>query len=301
MDSKHDHISVCICTYKRPKLLENLLNKLQDQQTDGLFTYSAVVVDNDCNQSAKSTSESLKKSSKIYIDYYVEPEQNIALARNKAVRNAKGDFIAFIDDDEHPASNWLLNLYKAYYKFNADGGLGPIKPHFEIEPPQWIIQGKLCDRDSFPTGTIIQNPKFTRTGNVLLSRKVFLEEEIPFDPRFGKTGGEDVDFFNRMIQKGKVFVWCDEAYVYEIVPPERLKRSYFMKRALLRGLVNSTKVPFISFDLLKSVVAFILYTPALLVLLFRHDLFMKYLVKDCDHIGKLLGKCGVKIIKERIF
>lgn len=103
-----------------------------------------------------------------------------------------------------------------------------------------------------------------------------------------------------MIQKGKIFVWCDEACVYEIVPAERLKRSYFLKRALLRGLVNSTKVPFMSFDILKSVIAFILYTPALIALLFRHDLFMKYLVKDCDHIGKLLGKCGVKIIKERI-
>ena len=48
-----DHISVCICTYKRPKLLVRLLRKLQKQQTANLFTYSIVIVDNDFNQSAK--------------------------------------------------------------------------------------------------------------------------------------------------------------------------------------------------------------------------------------------------------
>lgn len=41
------HISVCICTFKRPSLLLRLLKELAGQETQGLFTYSIVVVDND--------------------------------------------------------------------------------------------------------------------------------------------------------------------------------------------------------------------------------------------------------------
>lgn len=302
MSSPLDHISVCICTYKRPKLLGHLLDKLQHQKTDQLFEYSIVLVDNDLNQSAKTVFESFKRRTKIDINYHVEPEQNIALARNKAVLNAKGDFLAFIDDDEFPNEDWLLNLYKTYRQFHVNGVLGPVKPYFETEPPQWIIKGKLCDRESFPTGTIIQNQKYTRTGNVLLGRKMFDDKESLFNPLFGKTGGEDVDFFKRMIQNGNVFVWCNEACVNEIVPPERFKRSYFLKKALLRGIANSKKVSFFSFDVFKSIVAFILYTPTFMAfLLIRHDLFMKYLIKDCDHIGKLLAICGLDVVKERTF
>ena len=44
------HICVCICTFKRPHLLEGLLSRLQTQRTAGLFTYSVLVVDNDYQQ-----------------------------------------------------------------------------------------------------------------------------------------------------------------------------------------------------------------------------------------------------------
>src|SRR3989304_3513647 len=40
------HISVCICTYKRPKWLDHLLKKLQEQETSELFTYSIILIDN---------------------------------------------------------------------------------------------------------------------------------------------------------------------------------------------------------------------------------------------------------------
>ena len=48
-----DHISVCICTYKRPTLLVELIGKIKDQITDNKFSISIVVVDNDGKQSAK--------------------------------------------------------------------------------------------------------------------------------------------------------------------------------------------------------------------------------------------------------
>jgi len=282
--------------------LAELLNKLQDQVTNSLFSYSVTVVDNDHAESAKSVVESFSQQSSLSVKYYAEPEQNIALARNKAVETAKGNFIAFIDDDEFPVKEWLLNLYKTCIQFNADGVLGPVEPYFKIKPPKWIIKGKLLERTSFKTGTRITNSRDTRTGNVLLSRRIFRDDVRPFDRKFGRTGGEDTDFFRRAVGRGDVLIWCNEACVYETIPIERFKRLYFLKRALLRGVANARFESSLSLNTLKSLAAFFAYTAALpFCLLLGHHLFMKYLIKDCDHIGKLLAHCGMKVMEERTF
>ena len=102
MTNEPKHISVCVCTYKRPQFLRRLLNELGDQDTHDRFTFSIVVADNDHLQSAKAVVLGFAAASTIPITYCVEHRQNIALARNKAIENATGDFIAFIDDDEFP-------------------------------------------------------------------------------------------------------------------------------------------------------------------------------------------------------
>src|SRR4030042_2272220 len=234
MQQKH-HICICICTFKRPKLLKRLLAKLEAQNTDDLFDYSTVIVDNDRAGSAKKTVESYAQRSKIIINYLVQPEQNIALTRNKAVENAKGDFLAFIDDDELPFEDWLLEFYKAIHKYQVDGILGPVLPDFEKTPPNWVLKGKFFDRPTHPTGQVL-DWRDTRTGNARLKRDLFNKETQWFDPIFG-SGGEDRDFFRRKIEAGHIFIWCNEAPVFENVPPERWKRKVMIKRALLRGKV----------------------------------------------------------------
>src|SRR5882757_8144833 len=74
------HISVCVCTFKRPALLADLLQGLLNQTTDGTFTYSIVLVDNDRHESGRPTVERFQVARPEAIDYFVEPEQSIALA-----------------------------------------------------------------------------------------------------------------------------------------------------------------------------------------------------------------------------
>src|SRR6516165_2092579 len=106
------HISVCICTYKRHALLERLLRDVVKQETEGEFGYSIVVADNDRDESASWVTHRVALTSPVAIRYCVEPRQNIAMARNMALANASGDFIAFLDDDELPPRDWLLSLYR---------------------------------------------------------------------------------------------------------------------------------------------------------------------------------------------
>jgi len=296
--SQQPHVSVCICTFKRLALLERLLENLQKQRTDGLFTYSAVVADNDPAQSAQQLVAELAATSAVPLKYCSESQPNIALARNKAVQYAEGDFIAFIDDDEFPTEDWLWNLFKTCTEFGVDGVLGPVKPSFESEPPQWVKRGKFFDRPTFETGYKV-NWDEARTGNVLFKRKILNSVEVPFRSEFA-TAGEDVDFFRRMIEKGHTFIWCNEAVAYEVVPASRCTRSYLLKRALLRGS-NFNKHPTDRFkNATKSIIAVPCYTVALPFLaLFGEHLFMKYLIKLLDHGSRLLAYVGLSAMTRR--
>src|SRR5712664_254520 len=152
MSPEKPHISVCICTYKRPQFLKRLLQGLAKQDTGGLFTYSTVVADNDHALSAEPVVREFTATSDIRVTYCVEPRQNIALARNKAVENAEGDLVAFIDDDEFPATDWLLHLFNARLNYGVDGVLGPVKPYYECPPPDWVKKGGFFERPCYATG-----------------------------------------------------------------------------------------------------------------------------------------------------
>jgi len=103
-----------------------------------------------------------------------------------------------------------------------------------------------------------------------------------------------------MIDRGCRFIWCNEAPVFEVVPPGRWKVKFLLKRALMRGK-NSVKHGTGGFKgIIKTVSAIIIYTTLLPVFFIagRH-LFMLYLVKDFDHIGRLLALMNINVIGDQ--
>lgn len=298
MSDRPQHVTVCVCTFQRPALLKRLLEELVRQETGGSFTYSVVVADNDEKQSARQLVLEFDARAPIRALYCSEPEQNIARARNKALENATGDYIAFIDDDEFPATTWLVNLLETCHLYHADGVLGPVKAHFEKPPPKWATKGRFFERPMHKTGHQV-SLKEARTGNVLLDRRMLEGVKEVFDPQFG-TGGEDVDFFTRMMAQGRVFLWCNEAPVFETVPPARCTRGYLLRRALLRGR-NSIGSPVgRAGKIARSLLAAPLYALVLpLLLLAGQHVFLKYLIKFTDHAGRLLAFVGLNPARER--
>jgi succinoglycan biosynthesis protein ExoM len=292
-------VSVCVCTMKRPELLRRTLASLENQETRKSFSYAVVVADNDATRSAEPTVAEFAASVPFPVTYCVEPKQNIALARNQAIAHATGEFIAFIDDDEFVAKDWLLNLFNTCQSLAVDGVLGPVKPHFDQEPPQWVKRGGFFDRPDHPTGYAILW-KNGRTGNVLFRRSVLKKIGEPFRKHF-QTAGEDVDFFRRVIEEqGHRFVWCTEAIAWEVVPASRCTRSYLLRRALLRGS-NFSKHPTHRFRTgLASMIAVPCYAVALpLLLLFGEHVFLKYLIKLLDHLSRLFAYLGISLITQR--
>jgi len=236
-----DRISVCICTFKRPVMLARLFERLDDQVDGSGFVFDVVVVDNDLSRSAEQTVANAKRNCRVSIIYDCEPRQNISLARNRAIRNATGNLIAFIDDDEAPVPDWLARLHFTLRECNADGVLGPVVPEFPPGAPRWLESLRSFQRRRLSTGTPIASED-ARTGNLLIRRSIFVDENEWFDAAFGRTGGEDSDFFGRQSRQRRVFVWCDEAPVYETVPPERWRVSYHVKRYLRSGTLDGERM-----------------------------------------------------------
>ncbi len=290
------HISVCVCTYKRPLLLKRLLTELCRQNTGGQFTFSVVVADNDQARSAEAVIGEMRSTCTTPIKYCFEPRQNIALARNKVVENATGEFVAFIDDDEFPAPEWLLTLFRTCKQYKVDGVLGPVKRHFDQAPPAWMRKSRFYDRRVNPTGMQVEWHE-ARTGNVLLKRQMLLGDAPPFRPEF--RAGEDQDFFRRKIEEGHIFIWSAEAEAFETVPPARWKRMYLLKKGLLRGATAALQPSCGIASITKSMIAIPLYAVALpFALLVGHHRFMEILVKLSDHAGKLLAVMGINPIRE---
>ena len=273
------------------------------QETAEIFSFEVIVVDNDKSRSAESVVKEIADKSNVHISYDCEPDQNIALARNRCLRNSSGTFIAFMDDDEAPDSKWLLNLLSTRDKFGGDGVLGPVRPIYTKGTPEWLRKSRLCERPSHKTGTVLNWPQ-TRTGNVLFKRSILDGVEVPFAPDRGRTGGEDIDFFRRMMAKNCKFVWCEEAPVYELIEPQRLRRAFYLNKALRMGGLTGELYRRAGLERWKciwrsgySATFYILV--AFIGLLLGQHIFMKGAVKLTYHFSRIGGCFGFVPVRER--
>ena len=199
MKSDSKHISVCICTFRRAAMLKRLLVELARQDTGGQFTYSIVVVDNDDQQSARPVVADLPLHTLSRRSTAMNRGKTSRLPATKRWNTPRGDFIAFIDDDEFPVPEWLRMMLKTCKEYDVAGVLGPVRPHFDESPPRWIIERPILRTARASHGSADEVDVNSRTGNVLFRRRILDGLPQPFRPEFG-NGGEDKDFFMRMTQ-----------------------------------------------------------------------------------------------------
>ena len=226
-------ISVCMCTYKRPTL-EKTLKSLCEQEVPDGCTLEVVVVDNDIEESGRAICEASNNvTDSITIRYFVNAERNLASVRNSSMENAEGELLAFIDDDEWAEPDWIMSLYSALNLYDADAVFGKVNVIYPDSSPDWIADGDMFGKDSHATGAVL---KKGATSNALLKASwVKAEDGYRFDPIFGKSGGEDTDFFHRIASAGGKLVFDNAAVVSETVEPHRLNLEYLKKQNIRIG------------------------------------------------------------------
>ena len=234
-DYKTDNVNVSIVlsTYYRNDALEQAISSCLEQQAGEDRLFEIVVVDNSPDRNAEPVIDAIDADG-IPLRYFHEPRPGISHARNRCIAEAKGDFIAMIDDDEVAAPDWLLNLMRTQEAFDADVVFGPVHPRFDAAPPE--DEGFLT---AFYTYTLPlktgSKVGVRATNNALVRRSAIKNLEEPFDTTLGLTGGEDTLFFSKLKADGAQFIWSAEAIVKETIPADRLDRSKIWHRAFQRG------------------------------------------------------------------
>jgi len=235
-------LSVIVCTYRRERLLGACLDGLAVQETAGLSGVEVVVVDNCPAGSARPAVDAPRPVAPgLRLRYVNEPRTNVAHARNTGLGLARGDFIAFIDDDNRPPPDWARTIVGAALARDAAIVLAPIVPLIEDGSAAQAL-GRWFRRDvaALADGTVAWRGDGyipgSRTCNVLVRRDVALSCGVaPFDPVFGRSGGEDIDYFIRIGRGRPRVVACPEALIHEVIPADRATPAHVLRREYQGG------------------------------------------------------------------
>lgn len=234
-------ITIAVCTRNRPVEVEKCLRSLINQETKS--SYEIVCVENDGEQKSKPVIEALipvAHQKGIDLRYYCQPVQNIGLTRNLCIAKSRGtDFIAFIDDDEWTAEDWLEQLVEVQKTTQADVVAGTVHQVFPDAFPLYMRQCKMYQLEVFDKAYC--EIEGVDANTTLYKRDLFDLREVPFDPDFGLTGGGDKEFAFFIRNHGRKAVKTSLAKVYEYQPMSRARWWYQWDRSF-RGTVNLYRV-----------------------------------------------------------
>jgi len=207
-------ISVIVCTYNRSDSLKKTLWSLANMSIPADLIWELVVVDNNSYDNTKEVIECFIETSGLPVRYVFERKQGHSYARNRGVREAKSDIIAFTDDDCIADKYWVSHIVD---EFLSDPSLsvlgGRVELYNQEDRPITIITHKERMHIMF-----YQQIFSHMVGcNMAFVRRVF-DESGYFDTRFGAGTKipcvEDWDFIYRSYKNGYKTVYSPNVLIY---------------------------------------------------------------------------------------
>jgi succinoglycan biosynthesis protein ExoM len=236
------HVCLCVPTYRRPNGLRKLLTHIEQLTYPGRL--EVIVVDNDAEAGAGAAIvEEVSRTFRFPLTCIVERRRGHTYAYNRAFVTAcratpAPDYVAVLDDDEYPDSNWLTEMVRVALQYDVDIVGGPVFPVFDA-PEHWLAKSNLYAPTRYATGPVSM---IYGTGSMLIWRSTlqqYLDE--PFQHDYAFTGGGDEEFFYRCRRDGRSFAWADEAHAFETTPRSRTTVGYVLRRRFRKG-TGATRV-----------------------------------------------------------
>ena len=224
-------VDVGVCTFRRESVARTLAS-LGAQKLPSDIRLRVIVADNEPLPAAEGRVRAAAFAAKLDLAYVHAPAHNISIARNAVLDALDADYLAFIDDDQEAAPDWIAALTKAIETQDCAAVLGPVTALYPPETPGWIAKG---DFHSF--GPVRVHGRILKgySCNVLIRTEAIRRCGLRFDPALGRVGGEDDDFFYQLTDCGGIIGEAAEARVYEAVPPSRATLGWLLKRAFRSG------------------------------------------------------------------
>ncbi|MGP8321882.1 MAG: glycosyltransferase family 2 protein [Methanosarcinaceae archaeon] len=230
-------ISVVICTYNRLDIFVDALKSICNQTLDASF-YEVIVVD---NNSSDNTAHVAKDFCERFsnVSYCLESKQGLSHARNRGWREAKGEYVAYIDDDCKVPEQWLTVAKDIIERFSPGVFGGPAYAFYNAPKPYWF-KDSYGAHEPFKDARILKNKECIEIfGMNMCFRRALLGTIGGFDIRLGMCGEKIayceetaliLHIFNTM--PDELIYYDPKLYVYHLVQEERmtvrwLVRSWF--------------------------------------------------------------------------
>jgi succinoglycan biosynthesis protein ExoM len=228
-----NRITVAICCYNAGHYLKGLLNALVCQNCQ--IPFEILIIDN--NSTDNTHTFITQYSSSIKIRYINETNQGIPYARNRAIEESiNSKYLAFIDADEIPSSNWLQSTVNILEDNTVDCVGGKITIRLAYRPA-WLkdilmpFYGEV-NHSNF-SFTIADNTTPIWSGNIAYNMRVF-RNGLRFDTRYnrkgkGVGGGEDHIMFNHLLENRYNLKYEPLMEIYHLIPKEKVSPIYFFR------------------------------------------------------------------------
>ncbi|WP_242091602.1 glycosyltransferase family 2 protein [Aestuariivivens sediminicola] len=172
-------VTVIIPTLNRYEYLKDALRDLEVQDYNN---FEVIVIDQ-----SDEYQDSFYSHFKLDLKVERQEEKALWLARNTAIKMAKGNYLLFFDDDSRVGSDWISNHLKCLDFFKADISFGVSLSEVGAEVPAHYSFFRVSDQ--------------LDTGNALIKKEVF-EVIGLFDRQFEKQRMGDGEFGLRAYLKG---------------------------------------------------------------------------------------------------
>ena len=238
-------ITVAIPTYNGAQRLPLILERLKTQTGVEGIRWEVIVCDNnslDSTADVVRTYQAQWDSDICPLRYGFAAEQGAAHARQHAVELAKGSLVAFLDDDNLPATDWVQQAYQFGQRYPKAGAFGSqIHGKFEGPVPQ-DFQKMACylaiiERGDRPHQYDPKNKILPPGAGLVVRRQAWLDS-VPqrlFLNNKGKAAGlasEDLEAVLH-VQRAGWEIWYNADMVVEhLIPNSRLQVDYL--KTLLR-------------------------------------------------------------------
>lgn len=237
------NISAIICTINRAAYLIKALTSLVEQTIDREL-YEIVVVDNgSCDETAAIVSDFISKYTNIV--YLYEPVTGLSKARNTGAEAARGQYLAFLDDDAVASPSWLANILKVFSQRGSMAGCvgGQIDLIWERPRPQWLENGLtsyLGELALSPSPKVLGPGEYVFGGNMALSRQA-LALAGGFSRHLGKVGSslmanEEILLQDALRAISREIYYDPDILVCHHARAECLTRRWYVRRLYFQGV-----------------------------------------------------------------
>ncbi|MEL6813735.1 MAG: glycosyltransferase family 2 protein [Cyanobacteria bacterium J06598_3] len=238
-------ISAIICTHNREQYLGAAIDSLLNQTLDN---YEVIVVD---NASSDGTAEIAKsRLSDPRVHYIYEETLGLSVARNTGAQAAKGQVVAYLDDDAEASEGWLASLLEVFdqnEKVAIAGGRVTLIWPPNATPPVWLSDDLSSGLGAYDLGSelvYIQQSALTPRGLNYAVRKQFLQDIGGFDTHLGRVGtnllsNEEQQMTRQALDTGWQVAYVPQALAAHNVAPARMKPGWFLSRSWWQGISES--------------------------------------------------------------